>query len=330
MSVVPGNGTGAPGPGDPPPIFHTDARLKRRKALNTAMEGVSTLAALAAVAVLGILVASVFVRGAGAFNGDFFTKTRSNDFLDTSGGGIAHAIVGSGVIVAIATAIAVPVGVLVAIYTSEFARPAVRNLVRLGLDVLNGIPSIVIGIFIFSLLVLGDRQRALYASIALAIIMLPLIARSTQEVLALVPPTLREAALGVGVAKWRMVIGIVLPASLGGIMTGVSLGVARVAGETAPLLFTSSLAGNKVSGDLSHALQTIPLTIFQYAESPEPADHQKAWAGAILLIAFVLLTSLASRMLMSRMRRRLEGGARGELLGRVTGALGLDRGRSAG
>ena len=295
---------------DTPSIFHTDARLKRRKALNRAMEGVSTAAALAAVAVLGILVASVVVRGAGALNGDFFTKTRSDDFLDTSGGGIAHAIVGSGVIVAIATAIAVPVGVLVAIYTSEFARPVVRNLVRLGLDVLNGIPSIVIGIFIFSLLVLGDQQRALYASIALAIIMLPLIARSTQEVLALVPPTLREAALGVGVARWRMVIGIVLPASLGGIMTGVSLGVARVAGETAPLLFTSSLAGNAVSGDLSHALQTIPLTIFQYAESPEPADHQKAWAGAILLIAFVLLTSLASRMLMTRMRRRLEGGSR--------------------
>lgn len=296
--------------GGPPPIFHSDARLKRRKALNRAMEGVSTAAALAAVAVLGILVASVVVRGAGAFSSDFFSKTRSDDFLDTSGGGIAHAIVGSGIIVALATAIAVPVGVLVAIYTSEFARPAVRNLVRLGLDVLNGIPSIVIGIFIFSLLVLGDQQRALYASLALAIIMLPLVARSTQEVLALVPPTLREAALGVGVARWRMVIGIVLPASLGGIMTGVSLGVARIAGETAPLLFTSSLAGNTVSGDLSHALQTIPLTIFQYAESPEPADHQKAWAGAILLIAFVLLTSLGSRLLMGRMRQRLEGGSR--------------------
>lgn len=308
-----------------PPIFTADRRLQRRKAVNKAMEGVATLAALLAVAVLAILVASVFVRGGGAFGLDFFTKVKSEDFLNSTGGGIAHAIVGSAVIVALATAVAVPVGVLVAIYTSEFARPSAAQAIRLCLDVLNGIPSIVVGIFIFGLLVVGDTQRGLYAALALAIIMLPLIARSTQEVLTLVPHTLREAALGVGVAKWRMVIGIVLPASLGGIMTGASLAVARVAGETAPILFTSSIAANQVSADAGKALQTIPLLIFQYAESPDPADHQKAWAAAILLIAFVLVTSLASRVLMSRMRRRLEGGERGELLGRITGVLGLFR-----
>ena len=312
-------------PGTPPPIFLADGRLKRRKALNRFMEVLATLAAVAAVAVLVIVIASVFSKGVGAFNGDFFTKVKSDDFLNPAAGGIANAIVGSAVIVALATAIAVPVGVLVAIFTSEFAGPQVRTAIRLSLDVLNGIPSIVIGIFIFGLLVVGNGQAAWIASVALSVIMLPLIARSTQEVLALVPHTLREAALGVGVAKWRMVIGIVLPASLGGIMTGVSLAVARVAGETAPILFTSSIAVNQVSTDVSRALQTIPVLIFTYSESPEPADHQKAWAAAILLLAFVLVTSLGSRMLMSRMKRRLEGGARGDLLGKVTGVLGLLR-----
>lgn len=316
--------TSAPGP-DVPPIFHVDRRLKRRKIVNKAMEGVSTLAALLAVAVLVLLVGSVIARGASAFNGAFFTQVASGDFLNPAGGGIAHAIVGSAVIVLLATVIAVPVGVLVAIYTSEFARPQVAGLIRLSLDVLNGIPSIVIGIFIFGLLVVGRGQAAWIASVALSVIMLPLIARSTQEVLTLVPATLREAALGVGVAKWRMVIGIVIPASLGGIMTGVSLAIARVAGETAPILFTSSIAVNQISTDVSHALQTIPVLIFTYSESPEPADHAKAWGGAILLIGFVLFTSLLSRMLMSRMKRRLEGGQRGELLGKVTGALGMLR-----
>lgn len=320
MSTVP-----AQRPDGVPPIFLADKRLKRRKAVNKAMEVLANLAALLAVALLVIVIVTVLQHGVGAFNGDFFTKTQSQDFLDPTGGGIAHAIVGSAVIVLLATAIAVPIGVLVAIYTSEFARPKVAGLVRLSLDVLNGIPSIVIGIFIFGLLVVGRGQAAWIASVALAVIMLPLIARSTQEVLTLVPHTLREAALGVGVAKWRMVIGIVVPASLGGIMTGVSLAVARVAGETAPILFTSSIAANQISGDVNRALQTIPVLIFTYSESPEPADHEKAWAAAILLLAFVLVTSLTSRMLMSRMRRRLEGGQRGGLLGKVTGALGLLR-----
>jgi phosphate transport system permease protein len=308
---------------DGPLIFLADKRLKRRKRVNKGMESLATLSALLAVAVLVILVVSVFLRGAGAFNTDFFTKTQA--LFGETGGGIAHAIVGSAMIVALATAIAVPVGVLVAIFTSEFARPQAEQVVRLCLDVLNGIPSIVVGIFIFGLLVVGHGQSAWAASVALAVIMLPLIARSTQEVLALVPSTLREAALGVGVAKWRMVIGIVLPASLGGIMTGASLAVARVAGETAPILFTSSIAVNRVSTDVSHALQTIPMLIFTYSESPDPSDHEKAWAAAILLIGFVLVTSLASRMLMSRMKRRLEGGERGELLGKITGAMGLLR-----
>lgn len=325
MSSVPGERPPLEPPHRDATLFLTDSRLRRRKAVNRGMEGVATLAALLAVAVLVILVASVFARGAGAFNLDFFTKVKSDDFLNPAGGGIAHAIVGSALIVAVATAIAVPVGVLVAIFTSEFARPSAAQAIRLCLDVLNGIPSIVIGIFIFGLLVVGHGQSAWAASVALSVIMLPLIARSTQEVLALVPHTLREAALGVGVAKWRMVIGVVLPASLSGIVTGASLAVARVAGETAPILFTSSIAANQVSVDVHKALQTIPLLIFQYAESPDPADHEKAWAAAILLIGFVLLTSLGSRLLMSRMKRRLEGGERGELLGKVTGALGLLR-----
>jgi phosphate transport system permease protein len=317
MSAAPVPGSPHSGPhGDPPPIFVSDARLRRRKALNRAMEGLATLAAILAVAVLAIMVGSVLVRGAGAFDGAFFTSTEA--LFGETGGGIAHAIVGSATIVVLATLISVPVGVLVAIYTSEFARPTVARLVRMGLDILNGIPSIVIGIFIFGLLVVGHGQAAWKASVALSIIMLPLVARSTQEVLALVPATLREAALGVGASKWRMVLGVVLPASLGGISTGASLAVARVAGETAPILFTSSIAVNSISTDVSRALQTIPVLIFSYSEAPDPAMHEKAWAAAILLIGFVLVTSLASRMLMTRMRRKLEGGSRAGVLGKVT------------
>lgn len=306
-----------PGTRGPSP-FAADTRLRRRKLVNRGMEGVATLAALLAVAVLAIMVGSVFVRGAGAFSLDFFTMTAAG-FENPAGGGIAHAIVGSAMIVLLATAIAVPVGVLVAIYTSEFARPRAAQAIRLCLDVLNGIPSIVIGIFIFGLLVVGHGQSAWAASVALSIIMLPLVARSTQEVLALVPHTLREAALGLGVSKWRTVIGIVLPASLGGVMTGASLAIARVAGETAPILFTSSIAVNQISTDVSKALQTIPVLIFTYSESPDPADHQKAWAAAILLIGFVLVTSLVSRVLMSRMLRRLEGGTRRSPLAALAG-----------
>ena len=279
-------------------------QLRRRKLVNLLMEALMVTAALAAVAVLVLVVASVVDRGHGALTTDFFTQTPSTDFF-SSGGGIANSIVGTIVIVACATAFSLPLGILIAIYTSEFAPREVRRFVGFVLDVLNGLPSIVIGIFVFGLLVLGHAQSALAAGAALAIIMLPLVARSTQEVLALVPGSLREASLALGVSRWRTVLGVVLPTSFGGILTGATLAVARAAGETAPLLFTCSLTTSQVSWDPRQALQSIPLTIFEYLESPNPEDHARAWAAALVLMAFVLVVSLLSKAFLARSRRKL-------------------------
>jgi phosphate transport system permease protein len=163
----------------------------------------------------------------------------------------------------------------------------------------------VIGIFIFTLLIVGHHQSAYAGSIALAVIMLPLIARSTQEVLELVPGHLREASFALGVSRWRTVLGVVLPTAVGGIATGATLAVARAAGETAPLLFTTSVTPTNVSTDVTEAIASIPLTIFQYAEAPDPALNDQAWAAAFVLIAFVLLVSLGSRAALARSRRKL-------------------------
>jgi len=280
-------------------------RTRRRKLISLLMQALATLAALAAVAVLALVIISVAQRAASALSWDFFTKTAAT--FGQSGGGVANALVGSIVIVALATAMAVPVGILIALYVSEFAPPRVGDLVRLVLDVLNGLPSIIIGIFVYGLLVIGSGQAAWKGSFALAIIMLPLVARATQEVLALVPGTLREGALALGSTRRRSALGVVLPTSLGGILTGTVLAVARAAGETAPLLFTTSIAANAVTWDPRQPVLSIPYDIFVLSESPDPADHARAWALGFVLICFVLVTSLSARLLLARYRKRLEG-----------------------
>jgi len=279
------------------------ASLRRRKLVNHAMEALATLAALAAVAVLGLVVWAVAKRGAAALNKDFFTQIPPT--FGETGGGIANSIVGSIVIVLLGAALALPIGVAIAIYLNELAPARIRRPVGLFLDVLNGLPSIVIGIFIFGLLVVGHGQAAWKASIALGIIMLPLIARSTQEVLALVPNALREGALALGVSRWRSTLGVIVPSALGGIFTGATLAIARAAGETAPLLFVSSVTTSQVSWDPKQALQSIPLTIFEFLESPNPDDHAKAWAAALVLMTFVLILSLISKAFLARSRRKL-------------------------
>jgi phosphate transport system permease protein len=287
-----------------PLTLGTSRRTRRRKLVNRLMEGFATLASVAAVAVLAVVIVSVARRGAGALNVHFFTKTAAT--FGETGGGVANALVGSIVLVAVATAMALPIAILVALYVSEFAPPRVAGVVRLVLDVLNGLPSIIVGIFVFGLLVLGSGQAAWKGSFALAIIMLPLISRATMEVLALVPETLREGALALGASRWRTVLGVVLPTTFGGIVTGTVLAVARAAGETAPLLFTTSIAANVVSWDPRQPLLSIPLAIFQLSESSDPADHARAWALAFVLITFVLITSLTARALLYRSRRKLE------------------------
>jgi phosphate transport system permease protein len=280
--------------------------LPRRRIVNRLMQGLSTLAAMIAVAALALIVYSVAKRGAGALNLDLLTKDPANSFSFTPvKEGLANAFAGSLVLVGLATAMTLPVGLLVAIYLVEYAPPAIRAAVTLVLDVLNGVPAIVIGIFVYGLIVVGSGQSGWAGAFALACLMLPLLTRSTMEVLLLVPSSLREASLGLGIPRWRTTLSIVLPQTVGGVVTGTVLAVARVAGETAPLLFTSSLVGTKTSWDPFHALQSVPVAIFELSEQPDPASHQRAWAAALVLLLFILFTSLTARWFATRSRRKL-------------------------
>ncbi len=278
-------------------------RLRRRRIVNRIMESIGTGAALLAVAVLGIVIASVAIRAAPALSLDFLTKPPN--LFGGAGGGISSALIGSAVIVGMATGMALPVGVLIAVYLTEFARPAVAGPVQLVLDILNGLPTIVTGIFVYGLLVIGHTQSAYAGAFALAIVMLPLVARAAQEVLLLVPSALREAGLALGVSRWRTVLGIILPTTFGGILTGAVLAVARAAGETAPLLFTTSIFSPGVSTDVTHALPNIPVLIFTYSEQPDQALHEQAWGAALVLMVFVLVASLGAKALLARSRRKL-------------------------
>jgi len=286
-------------------LHRPNDRLRRRRLVNGGMELVAWLAAAVGVAILGVVIWSVAKRGASELNLDLITKTQVPFAIGNVHQGLANAFVGTIVIVGLATAMALPFGILVAIYVNEFAPRAVRNGVGLALDVLNGIPAIVIGIFVFGLLVVGHGQSGLAGSFALAVLMLPLVARATIEVLALVPDSLREASLGLGVPRWRTTLGIVLPQTVGGIVTGTVLAVARVAGETAPLLFTSSIVGNAIGWNPTQALQTVPVAIFELSESPSPGDHARAWAAALVLLLFILFASLSARWLATRSRRKI-------------------------
>ena len=232
------------------------------------MELVAWLAAALAIGILVVMVWSVARRGAGALNLDLITKTPVQFNFGNAPSGLSNAFAGTLVIVGLATAMALPVGILVAIYLNEFARPWIRSSVSLALDVLNGVPAIVIGIFVFGLFVVGHGQSGYAGAFALACLMLPLVARSTLEVLALVPASLREASLALGVPRWRTTLSIVLPQTLGGIVTGTVLAVARVAGETAPLLFTTSIVGTQLHWDPHHALQTVPSRSSSYPSRP--------------------------------------------------------------
>jgi phosphate transport system permease protein len=278
-------------------------RVRRRRIVNRMMESLATVAALIAVAILGIVVLSVLQRGASELSWGFLTGSLPT--FGETGGGIAPLIIGSAVLVGIATAIALPLGVLTALFASEFAPRRVAPVIRLTLDLMNGLPSIVIAVFIYGLLVFGRGQSGWAGGLALSIVMFPLVARSTQEVLRLVPRTLRESAMALGVSRWRMVTGIVLPASLGGILTGTVLALARAAGETAPLLFASSVFANTIVWDPRTALPNIPVQIFIWSESPDPEDHKRAWAAAFVLLAFVLLASIAGRAALARSRRKM-------------------------
>jgi phosphate transport system permease protein len=281
--------------------------LVRRKRLNMGMEVLAWLAAAIAIAILGIVVWSVARKGWSELNLDLITKNPIPFSLTNAPQGLSNAFAGTLVIVGLATLMALPVGILIAVYLNEFAPPSIRTGIGLVLDILAGVPAIVIGIFVFVLLVSGSGQSAVKGAFSLAILMLPFVARTTIEVLALVPNSLREASLGLGIPAWRTTLSIVLPRAIGGIVTGTVLAVARVAGETAPLLFTSSLVGTQTSWNPSHALQTVPVAIFELSESPDPKDHARAWAAGFILLVFILFASLSARWLATRHARKIAG-----------------------
>jgi|1185.fasta_scaffold11726_2 phosphate transport system permease protein len=281
-------------------------RLRRRRVVNRGMEVLCWLAAALAVFILGVVLWSVAKQGASALNLDLFTKSQG---VSAFGGpvkqGLANAFVGSIIIVGLATAMALPFGILIAIYVNEFAPRAIKSAVGLTLDVLAGVPSIVIGIFVYEMIVAAHGQSAYAGAFALAVLMLPLVSRTTIEVLALVPNSLREAALGVGAPRWRATLGIVLPQTIGGVLTGATLAVARIAGETAPLLLACSLVAQGTHFDPAQPLQTIPVAIFELSDQTDPASQALAWAGALVLIVFILFASLGARWLATRSRRKL-------------------------
>lgn len=256
----------------------------------------SLSAALAVVLVLAPLMAIfgyLLYRGFGALNLAFLTQVPKP--VGETGGGMANAIVGSGLILLIASGLGVPVGVGAGIYLAEYGRGRLAKLVRFTADVLNGVPSIVVGIVAYSLVVLNQGHFSSFAGgVALAIMMVPTITRSTEEMLLMVPHSIREAALGLGVPQWRTILSITLRTAAPGVITGLMLAFARVAGETAPLLFTAF--GNQF-WNLSPEQPTaaLPLQIFNYAISPYEEWHRQAWAGALVLIILIVGTVAAVR-----------------------------------
>jgi phosphate transport system permease protein len=282
-------------------------RLRRRRVTNRGMEVLAWLAAALAVFFLGIVVWSVARKGASQLSLDLFTKSQPIGQFGTGSEklGLANAFLGTLVIVGIATAIALPFGILIAIYVNEFAGKRIKNVVSLTLDVLAGVPAIVIGFFVYVLIVVGHGQSGYAAGFALSVLMLPLVSRSTIEVLALVPDSLREAALGVGAPRWRTTLGIVLPQTIGGVLTGATLAVARIAGETAPVLLVCSLVGQGNNWNPAQPLMTVPLAIFELSDQADGPEQALAWAGALVLILFILCTSLLARWLATRSRRRI-------------------------
>ena len=283
---------------DPTAPLTPSGNLRRRQLFSRFTEYAATGAAVLAVAVLGIVIYTVISEGASALSLDFVFGAAPT--------GIGPELVGTAVIVGIATAIAMPIGVLVALYLSEFAGGRATHTIRLTLDLLNGLPSIIIGLFIFGLMVKNRHPSAFAGSIALAIIEVPLIARGSQEVLLLVPHSLREASDALGVSRWRAVVGITLPSALGGIVTSTILSAARAAGETAPLLFASFIFDpSKYSLNPFESLPNVPVRIFTLSEEANPAGFAEAWGLSFVLVSLILFASLGARALLARSRKKL-------------------------
>ncbi len=267
---------------------------RARRLTDVAMTLLTALSALAVILPLVLIFAFLLYQGASALNLDFFTKLPKP--VGEPGGGMANAIVGTLILIGLAACLGLPLGILGGVYLAESRDRRLPWLTRFLADVLNGVPSIVVGIFAYTVLVLPMRRfSALAGGLALGIIMLPIVLRTTEELVRLVPASLREAALALGVPEWKVILRVVLPIARAGIITGVMVAVARIAGETAPLLFTAF--GNRFWHDgLDQPIAALPLQIFAYAIAPFEDWHRQAWAGALVLIGMILVVSLVARV----------------------------------
>lgn len=271
-----------------------------RRAANLLFLGLCGLALALSVAALLAVLGYVVSQGAGHLSPSFFVSTPKP--VGEAGGGMGNAIVGTVILVGIAVVIGLPVGIAAGVYLAEYGRGRLATIVRFVSDVLVGIPSITIGLFAYSLLVVPLHSfSAIAGGFALGVIMLPVVTRTSEEAVRLVPLSLREAAFALGIPRWKVIVRVVLPTALGGIVTGALLAVARVAGETAPLLFTAF--GNQFwSASLTQPIAALPLQIFTYAISPYDEWQRQAWEGALVLVTAILLLSLAARLLARRYR----------------------------
>jgi phosphate transport system permease protein len=271
---------------------------RQRKWFNRLMLGLCGCAAGLGILVLALILGYTLAHGISALNLDFLTQAAKP--VGEAGGGMRNEIIGTFILVLLGSILALPVGLMAGIFLAEFASPRVAASVRFTADILAGVPSIVVGVFAYAILVRPMHSySALSAGVALAIIMVPIVARTAEESLRLVPNSMREAALALGITRWRAVAGVVIPGALTGIVTGVMLAVARIAGETAPLIFTALGSQFGVQG-LLEPIGALPLQIYHYALSAYPDQNQQAWAGAFLLVLLVLGISILVRWISSR------------------------------
>lgn len=268
--------------------MHNRGNHLRRVAMDQFVTGLTWLAAVAVLIPLAAVFGYLLYKGFGSLDVAFFTQIPKP--VGEVGGGMANAIVGSGILLGLGSLLGVPVGIGAGIYLAEYGRGRFGDLVRFTADVLNGVPSIVMGISVYALIVVRQKHFSGSAgAVALGIMMIPTITRATEEMLLMVPQTLREAALGLGIPKWRTTLSIALKTANAGVITGIMLAFARVAGETAPLLFTAF--GNSFWNlDPQQPMAALPLQIFTYAISPFEDWHRKAWAGALVLVALIVIS----------------------------------------
>ena len=273
-------------------------RLAWRNFLNKFMLSLTAVCTVITIAILFLILGYLVWNGGKSLNWDFFTQLPKSP--GETGGGMANAIVGSAKLIFLASVIGIPVGVIAGIYLSEYGGATFPFIIRYVADLLNGVPSIVVGIFAYAIVVLPVKHFSAWAgSIALSVMLIPVVVRNTEQFLQSVPDSLREGALSLGASKWRTIVTVVVPASLSGILTGIILGVARIAGETAPLIFTSF--GNQFwSHGFNEPTSSLPVMVYNYAISPYDDWHRQAWAAGLVLLALVLISNIAARAVLAR------------------------------